>query len=141
MIEYKTPSWSVHQSRRTFHSNQRCENESTSEWFQRLFDSITDCEFGEWSDFMFIDKFIAGLNDEQFRDYASNATLSITQIVATVMVNKPPDSLDPDFIEPGLKFEVIQFQCRSFYHQRNELSILFYRIMRMKPKIVFKENF
>lgn len=66
MFEYLTPSTSVYENRKIFHSNQREKHESSKEWFYRLFTSLDGCDYGTSADFMLIDKFVAGLSIEMF---------------------------------------------------------------------------
>lgn len=69
MYEYAKPSIAAYQNRKKFHSNQRYQYESSAEWFHRVSESLNGCEYGEFSDFLFIDKFIAGLDNDSFEKW------------------------------------------------------------------------
>lgn len=77
MYEYKIPPKSVHMRRKQFHSNQRNQQETSYEWFCRVFDAVNGCEFGEYGDFMLIDKFFAGLNSDAFKEYTLKTVFTI----------------------------------------------------------------
>lgn len=82
MYEYVVPSKLAYQNRKTFHSNQRNQYETTCDWFHRVFESLNGCEFGECTDFMFIDKFLTGLHDNAFNKYESLVNLTIDTVLS-----------------------------------------------------------
>lgn len=77
MYEYKIPQKSAHMRRKQFHLNQRSQQETSYEWFCRVFDAVNGCEFGEYGDFMLIDKFFAGLNSDAFKEYTLKTVFTI----------------------------------------------------------------
>lgn len=88
MYSYTIPSKSVYCRRKQFHSNQRNKDESTDEWCRRVFESLNGCEFGEYADFMFIDKFFAGLDTETFDQCAPEITLTVDKAFSIGLEHK-----------------------------------------------------
>lgn len=84
MHEYKTPCISTFLCRKSFHTNEKHQNESIVEWFQRVFASIDGCEYGQLSDFMLIDKFLSGLEKELFENLDIKAILTVDKLVSSV---------------------------------------------------------
>ncbi|XP_031623087.1 zinc finger protein 420-like [Contarinia nasturtii] len=84
MPEYKTPSISAILHRKSFHANQKQQYETIEEWFQRVFESVGRCDYGQLSDFMLIDKFITGLDAEIFNNLELNAILTVDKLLPTV---------------------------------------------------------
>lgn len=80
MLEYKIPSIDAYHKRKIFHSNEKHQYETTKEWFDRVFESLNGCAFGEFGDFMFIDKFIAGLDYEAFQKFVISTKITIDEI-------------------------------------------------------------
>lgn len=103
MFTYTIPSSTAYHKRKRFYSNDRNQYETNEEWFHRVFESLNGCEFGELTDFMLIDKFIAGLNDETFQKYAVNTALSVN-----------------DALSIGLNKDDNQ---KSNFHETSELAI------------------
>lgn len=66
MIRFHRPSVDAFQSRKVFHSYQRIQIESPGEWLHRIRSSISTCEYGIFNEIMLIDKFLSGLNCDDF---------------------------------------------------------------------------
>ncbi|XP_031624092.1 zinc finger protein 664-like [Contarinia nasturtii] len=66
MTEFTSPSLVVFQSRRLFHMCQRKQADNITDWFDQIRAQITKCMYGVYNDFMLIDKFLSGLNDNDF---------------------------------------------------------------------------
>ncbi|XP_055295744.1 zinc finger protein 431-like [Sitodiplosis mosellana] len=77
MYEFLRPSLTAFQSRKLFHSYQKEQGDTVEEWFRCIIDTLEGCEYGELSEFMLIDKFIAGLDDETCEKPVPYATIAI----------------------------------------------------------------
>lgn len=71
MVEYVTPSKEAFHCRKIFHSSQRDQGETNAEWFNRVIESLKDCEYLELSEFMLMDKFLTGLDKELFEQFTT----------------------------------------------------------------------
>lgn len=80
MHKYTIPSLAAYHNRKVFHSNERNQFEANDEWYRRISEALHGCEYGEFSDFIVIDKFISGLDYETFRKYAERTTLTIEDV-------------------------------------------------------------
>lgn len=87
MILYKTPTVAAFHHRQQFHATQKVLNESISDWFKRLQNYVTKCEFEQISDYMLIDKFVSGLNDTDFEKISQVATWTAEELVLVVIGN------------------------------------------------------
>lgn len=94
IIKYKISSKAAFHCRKVFYSCHRDRIESNEKWFRRIEECVSGCDFGKFSDFMLVDKFISGLNDESFERFPQRQTLSIDQL--TAIIN---DELFKDFTE------------------------------------------
>lgn len=63
MHEYTIPSLAAYHKRKLFHSNERNQFEANDEWYHRILEALHGCEYGEFADFLLIDKFISALVD------------------------------------------------------------------------------
>lgn len=79
---YELPSKSAFVQRKLFHANQRDQNETAHEWFYRVFECLNGCKFGEYADFMLIDKFFSGLDNDSFDEYAVKTTFTIDEALS-----------------------------------------------------------
>lgn len=66
MIKYQRPSLTAFQSRKVFHSCERTQTESAIGWLQRIKYTMETCDYGALNEIMFIDKFLSGLNNDDF---------------------------------------------------------------------------
>lgn len=90
MYEYVTPSKSVFQNRKLFHSHQKEQYETVDQWFRCIVNSLESCKYGKLSEFMLIDKFITGLDDETYCKFASWATLTMDTVQSIALDFKNP---------------------------------------------------
>lgn len=83
IYKYTMPSLAAYHKRKIFHSNERNPFEATDEWYHRIWEALDGCDYGEFGDFIFIDKFISGLDYETFRKYAEHrTTLTINEVLS-----------------------------------------------------------
>lgn len=80
MIKFECPSAIAFESRKIFHSCQRTQTDSVNEWLNRIENSIAPCEYGALNDVMFIDKFLSGLDGDDFAKLSQLATWSELQL-------------------------------------------------------------
>lgn len=62
------PSLKAFQSRKIFYSHHKKRYDTGEEWLCCVIDTLQSCEYGKLSEFLLIDKLIAGLNDESEDD-------------------------------------------------------------------------
>lgn len=84
---YQTPSTAAFQSRRQFHATHKTQSETIPDWFKRLQHLTSKCEFENVSDYMLIDKFISGLNDNDFNRLSQVAAWTTEEMVLVVIGN------------------------------------------------------
>lgn len=77
---YQIPSETTLQNRREFYSTQKEGSEPIIEWFNRIKDAIDACDFGASSDFLTIDKFFCGLDEEAFQWFQETDCWSVDQL-------------------------------------------------------------
>lgn len=104
MIEYKTPASDFFRCRQQFHSMHRVQSENISSWLHRLQNIVKLCDFEQLSDFMFIDKFISGLSEFDYKRVSSFATWTVEKLILmanddlpsmeNITVKSSPDSCD-----------------------------------------------
>lgn len=87
MERFKMPSKAVFQSRKLFHMCQRELAESIDKWLLRISSSIGTCEYETICDVMLIDKFLSGLNNEEFEKFAQNTEWSEKLLFEAVIEN------------------------------------------------------
>lgn len=92
MIKYSTPTELAFQSRKIFYTSTKTANETVEEWFHRIQQIVNDCDFGELSDVMLIDKFISGLGGDLLNRFMQASTFTVDEIYSIATAN---DS-DPD---------------------------------------------
>lgn len=91
MCEYLTPSTATFYNRKLFHSHQKEQYNTVEQWFRSIKNLLAGCDYGSLSEFMLIDKFISGLDEENFQKFAPWSTLSIDTVQSIVLSSK--DSL------------------------------------------------
>lgn len=79
-IFYETPTDSILESRRTFYLTKKEATEPIAEWLCRIRDAIEHCDFGAFSNFLIIDKFFCGLDDDAKRWLRKTKTWSMEQL-------------------------------------------------------------
>lgn len=123
MYEYMMPSIDAYHKRKIFHSNEKDQYETTKDWFHRVFASLNGCEFGDFADFMFIDKFIAGVDFEAFQRYAISTKLTAAVVrsmgfdsgdgfrnsIDTIPDHERPSEIGDMLAEVNIKVEVSYF--------------------------------
>lgn len=87
MIIYKTPSTVVFHNRQQFHATHKVPGENTSDWFKRLQLFIGKCEFETLTEYMLIEKFISGLNNEDFEKISQVPTWTTEELILVVIGN------------------------------------------------------
>lgn len=87
---YQTPTDTVLQHRDAFYSIQKETTETIVDWFSRVRAAVEHCNFGDLAEFLIIDKFFCGLDDDAKRLLRKTNTWSTEQLYRTVT--------DPQFI-------------------------------------------
>lgn len=103
-VIYKTPSHSAFHYRKIFHAIEKKPNEELEQWFCRIQTAIIDCDFGNCTNFMLIDKFISGLSEKTFEKYSETSTLGVEQLLS--IASADPFALNNSFV--STKFEPIE---------------------------------
>lgn len=96
MHKYTIPSLDAYHRRKIFHSNERNQFEANDEWYHRILEALHGCEYGEFADFIVIDKFISGLDYETFQKYAEQTTLTIDDVYSIGLDDRDCCKIDCD---------------------------------------------
>lgn len=104
MHKYTIPSLAAYHKRKIFHSNERNQFEANDEWYRRISESLYGCEYGEFADFMIIDKLISGLDYETFRKYAERTSLTIDDIASKL--DNSQNDVNGMLVDVEIKLEV-----------------------------------
>lgn len=86
-MAYKTPSKAAFRNRKRFHATQKSNSESISDWFKRLQKFIGDCDFDEIYDSMLIDKFLSGLNENDFEKISLVPVWTVDELILVAIGN------------------------------------------------------
>lgn len=89
---YQTPAEKVLQSRQNFYLSQKKNTESIPEWLWRIRDCVISCEFGEFNDFLLIDKFMSELRSDEIQNFKNVRTWILDQLCAAVNRKHPENS-------------------------------------------------
>lgn len=81
---YQTPTDTVLQHRNAFYSIQKETTEPVVDWFCRIRGAIEHCNFGDLDNFLVIDKFFCGLDDNAKRLLRQTNTWSAEQLYRAV---------------------------------------------------------
>lgn len=87
MLVYRTPTVTAYRKRKLFHATQKEQAETISDWFKRLQQSITDCEYDLMAEYILIDKFVSGLDEMDFQKIAQVASWTLEDLILTVIGN------------------------------------------------------
>lgn len=85
---FKVPSQLAFHSRQVFHSYEREKTENIDLWMLRIKHSIASCEYETLTEFMLIDKFLSGLNNEDFKMFSQHASWTEELLRTFVTENK-----------------------------------------------------
>lgn len=115
MLVYRTPTVAAFKKRKLFHATHRDHTESISDWFKRLQQSITECEYDLTADCILIDKFVSGLDDTNFHKISSVPSWTLEDLILVVLGNEhifnktqTKDSNQPQEIASvNVKFETV----------------------------------
>lgn len=142
--KYKAPTELVLRHRRSFHACQKKSFETVEQWFCRIEKCIDVCEFGDHHEFLFIDKFISGLNETVFDTLIQNETLTREKTLSIAVQSQrllspntiylentyePPDDVN-ERLTVDVESELVrQTSCfkykREIHGQSNDFVILF----------------
>lgn len=82
IFSYRVPSKEAFHHRKNFYLCQRKHSETNEKWLQRIRNCVSRCDFGGFSEFMMLDKFISGLNNEIFERFRPAQTLSTSEMMS-----------------------------------------------------------
>lgn len=146
VVAFEVPSELAWRRRQSFYSCRKNPNESIKNWYKRIEKSLDGCDYGNLKDFMFIDKFITGLNYEVFERLVQNKTLNVEKLVSITIPQEPskielrhesissdnsvkytqnPSALDHTLENPDNSFDIFEnntFKSESI--ENNEESLL-----------------
>lgn len=88
MLSYRPPSLDALVSRRAFHSCSKLNTESTTEWFARIAESVSGCEFDDVADFMLIDKFLSGFDETIYKQILKELSIDSTRALQIALANE-----------------------------------------------------
>lgn len=115
MFVYQTPTVAAFHKRKVFHATRKEHSESISDWFKRVQQFITKCEFDCMTEYMLIDKFVSGLNDIDFQKIAKVANWTLQDIILVVIGNEhifkttqTKDSQHQDISNVHVKYEKVR---------------------------------
>lgn len=97
-ITYKTPTFSAFFCRKEFHMIEKESSEDLKHWLQRIQTAIAGCDFGDFTDFMLIEKFLCGLSEENFEKYSKTPILDVNNLLTigtsnTFTLNNSDDAI------------------------------------------------
>lgn len=81
VLSYRIPSQEAFHYRKVFYSCQREQIECNEKWFRRIENCVNGCDFGRFSVFMLLDKFISGLNNDIIDRLRPTQTLTVAQLM------------------------------------------------------------
>lgn len=85
MLAYRPPSVSALACRRKFYSSYKLADETISDWFERIADSVPGCEFDNLADIMLIDKFLSGLDETVCHQILEECNLDSTRQLLSIL--------------------------------------------------------
>lgn len=88
MLVYKTPTVAAFKKRKLFHASQKEHTESTSDWFKRLQQSITKCEYDLIVEYILIDKFVSALDEIDFQKISQVPSWTLQDLILVVIGNE-----------------------------------------------------
>lgn len=101
---YEIPTDTVLQHRKTFYSTQKETEEPITEWFYRIRSIIEYCDYGDFSNFLIIDKFFCGLDDDAKRWLRKTKTWSTDRLFQAIT--------DPKFLNENANSEGVIVENR-----------------------------
>lgn len=81
---YETPNDTVLQHRTAFYSIKKENTEPAADWFGRIRSVIEQCDFGNMDNFLIIDKFFCGLDNDTKRLLQKTKVWSVEQLYQTI---------------------------------------------------------
>lgn len=87
-IFYEIPTDAILEHRKHFYSTEKEATEPVAEWFCRIRNAIEHCEFGGFSNFLIIDKFFCGLDDDAKRWLRKTKSWSTDQLYHEILDSK-----------------------------------------------------
>lgn len=82
IFSYRISSREAFNHRKNFYSCQRNRIETNENWFQRIRNCVSRCDFGGFSEFLMLDKFVSGLNSDIIERCRPAQALSIAQLMS-----------------------------------------------------------
>lgn len=114
MLVYKTPTIAAFKKRKLFHATQKEHTESISDWFKRLQQSITKCEYDLIVEYVLIDKFVSALDDINFQKISQVASWTLQDLILVVIGNEhifnklqTKDIQPQEIASANVKFETV----------------------------------
>lgn len=88
LVLYRTPSKAVIKNRREFYALRKKRGESTEKWLKRVRTHVNCCEFLTFSEYLLIDKFICGLNNEEIESIQNAHTWTL-ELLNEYFISQP----------------------------------------------------
>lgn len=96
-ILYKSPSEAAIKNRREFYALRKKRGETTKKWLERVCTHASCCEFLTLTEYILIDKFVCGLNNEEIESILNTDTWTLNLLnerfvnrQAGIVVNAAP---------------------------------------------------
>lgn len=131
MLSYRPPSLDALVSRRAFHSCSKLNTESTTEWFARVAESVSGCEFDDISDIMLIDKFLSGFDETIFKQILKEFSIDATRALQIALTSESRHKSNGDF------FVKVEVEEDHQDHQVNNCESIESAIENIKTHIYF----
>lgn len=124
-ITYNTPNESAFLSRKRFHSSIKDTSESVEDWFHRLQQCVSSCNFGALSNVFLIDKFISGLDVHLFDKLSKSTTLTVEQTlsIATISSDETQSNGSFESVKPEFMPNLGDFLSLDLMKNEDELII------------------
>lgn len=114
MLVYRTPTIAAFKKRKLFHATQKEHAESISDWFKRLQQSITECEYDLTAECILIDKFVSGIDELDFQKISQVASWTLEDLILVVIGNEhifnkiqTKDNQPQEIASVNVKFETV----------------------------------
>lgn len=100
---YEIPTDAVLEHRKKFYSTEKELTEPIAEWFCRIRSAIEHCDYGDFSNFLIIDKFFCGLDADAKRWLRKTKAWSADQLVQALV--DPKSLIESTDSEGGIAAE------------------------------------
>lgn len=104
---YQTPTDTVLQHRNAFYSIQKETTETVANWFCRIRRATEYCDFGDLGDFLVIDKFFCGLDDDAKQLLRQTNTWSAAELYRAV--NDPKFLIETNVLGETAELGIVEF--------------------------------